>query len=166
MNYKEAAIPLLVAEKTGKYSITAEAEEIISSIRTPIAIISVAGLYRTGKSYLLNRMLLNRSDGFGVGSTINACTKGLWMWGTPLKIRSEDGQPLTLLIIDTEGLGATDEDDTHDNKIFSLAILLSTCFIYNSTGSIDETAIQSLNLVLNLSETIYQQSSNSKMNTS
>ena len=32
-------------------------------------------MYRTGKSYLLNRMLLNRSDGFGVGPTINPCTK-------------------------------------------------------------------------------------------
>jgi len=35
----------------------------------------VAGMYRTGKSYLLNRMLLNRSNGFGVGPTINPCTK-------------------------------------------------------------------------------------------
>ena len=37
--------------------------------------IAVAGMYRTGKSYLLNRMLLDRSDGFGVGPTINPCTK-------------------------------------------------------------------------------------------
>ena len=166
MEYKELAIPLLVADqKTGKYTITSEAKEIITSIKTPIAVVSVAGLYRTGKSYLLNRMILNRSNGFGVGPTINPCTKGLWMWGAPIKTRTEDGQPLTLLIIDTEGLGATDEDDNHDNKIFSLAILLSTCFIYNSTGSIDENAIQSLNLVLNLSDNIYQQSSNGKMDT-
>ena len=40
-----------------------------------IGVISVAGLYRTGKSYLLNRMLLNRSSGFGIGPTVNACTK-------------------------------------------------------------------------------------------
>lgn len=32
-------------------------------------------MYRTGKSYLLNRMLLNQSRGFDVGPTINACTK-------------------------------------------------------------------------------------------
>jgi len=37
--------------------------------------VSVAGLYRTGKSYLLNRVILNRSDGFGVGPTVNPCTK-------------------------------------------------------------------------------------------
>jgi len=48
-------------------------------------VITVAGLYRTGKSYLLNRMLLNKQSGFGVGPTINACTKGLWVWGTPIK---------------------------------------------------------------------------------
>ena len=47
----------------------------VSSVPTPIAVIAVAGMYRTGKSYLLNRMLLNRSDGFGVGPTINPCTK-------------------------------------------------------------------------------------------
>lgn len=51
----------------------------------PIGIVSVAGLYRTGKSYLLNRVLLDRSDGFGVGPTINAHTKGLWAWQMPIK---------------------------------------------------------------------------------
>lgn len=57
---------------------------MIQSLNGKIAVIAVAGLYRTGKSYLLNRMLLNRSDGFGVGSTIEACTKGIWVWGKPL----------------------------------------------------------------------------------
>lgn len=116
---------------------TQEAAALLASIDTPIAIVSVAGLYRTGKSYLLNRMLLNRSSGFGVGPTINPCTKGLWMWGQPIRSQAENGTPLTLLVIDTEGLGALDEDQTHDVKIFSLAILLSTCFVYNSVGSID-----------------------------
>ena len=41
----------------------------------PIGVISVAGMYRSGKSYLLNRVLLNQSRGFDVGHTINACTK-------------------------------------------------------------------------------------------
>jgi len=37
----------------------------------------VAGKYRTGKSFLLNRIILNKKDvdGFGVGPTINPCTK-------------------------------------------------------------------------------------------
>lgn len=43
---------------------------MIKNIPAPIGIVGVAGMYRTGKSYLLNRMLLNRSDGFGVGPTV------------------------------------------------------------------------------------------------
>jgi len=52
-----------------------EAVDFLKMLQGPLGIISVAGMYRTGKSYLLNRMLLNRSGGFGVGPTINPCTK-------------------------------------------------------------------------------------------
>lgn len=86
-------------------------------------------------------MLLNRSNGFGVGPTVNPCTKGLWVWGSPIKGYTPEGEMINILIIDSEGIGALDEDQTHDNKIFSLAILLSSQFIYNSVGSIDENAV-------------------------
>ena len=49
--------------------------EWLKKIEGPVGVISVAGMYRTGKSYLLNRVLLNQSKGFDVGPTINACTK-------------------------------------------------------------------------------------------
>lgn len=55
-------------------------------------------------------MLLNRSSGFGVGNTVNACTKGLWVWGTPIKGYNADGDPMNILIVDSEGIGALDED--------------------------------------------------------
>ena len=47
-----------------------------------VGVIAVAGKYRTGKSFLLNRILLEqeKTSGFGVGPTINPCTKGLWVW--------------------------------------------------------------------------------------
>lgn len=57
-------------------------------------------------------------------------------------------------MIDTEGIGALDEDSNHDTKVFSLAILLSSLFIYNSVGSIDENAIQNLSLVVSLTKHI------------
>jgi len=34
--------------------------EIIKAIPAPIGVISVVGMYRTGKSYLMNRMILDR----------------------------------------------------------------------------------------------------------
>lgn len=52
------------------YKLNEEALQYIASIPQPLGIIGVAGMYRTGKSYLLNRMLLDRSDGFGVGPTV------------------------------------------------------------------------------------------------
>lgn len=58
------------------------------------------------------------------------------------------------MVIDSEGLGALDEDSNHDVRIFSLAILLSSYFIYNSVGSIDENALQSLSLVIQLTKHI------------
>ena len=51
---------------------------MFQNIEGPFGVVSVAGLYRTGKSYLLNKVLLNRKpgeSGFGVGPSINPCTK-------------------------------------------------------------------------------------------
>jgi hypothetical protein len=58
-----------------EFRINEDTLDWLKNLEGPIGIVAVAGLYRTGKSYLLNRMLLDRSDGFGVGPTINPCTK-------------------------------------------------------------------------------------------
>lgn len=71
-----------------------------------------------------------------------------------MKGKTPDGEDINVLIVDSEGLGALDEDSNHDVRIFSLAILLSSYFIYNSMGSIDENALQSLSLVVNLTKHI------------
>ena len=83
--------------------------------------------------------------------TINPCTKGLWIMKNVMVSETND---TPLLVIDTEGLGAFDEDENHDSKIFLLALLLSSMIIYNSVGTIDETALNNLSLVINLSKKI------------
>ena len=54
---------------------------ILRNITTNIGVIAVYGKYRTGKSYLLNKVILNKelktNSGFGVGPTINPHTKVL-----------------------------------------------------------------------------------------
>jgi hypothetical protein len=147
------AIPLISFERDS-FKITEEAVAFLTSLEGKVGVISVAGKYRTGKSYLLNRILLDLgpNEGFGVGPTINPCTKGLWVWTDPIEIETYDGDVIKVLLIDSEGLGAFDEDQNHDTRIFLLALLLSSCFIYNSVGTIDENALSNLSLIVNLSK--------------
>jgi len=88
--------------------------------------------------------------GFQIGPTVNACTKGIWMWSQPIPY-SED---LDIILLDTEGLNSIDRDQTLDMKIFTLSVLLSSVFVYNSIGHIDETALENLSLVVDLSKHI------------
>ena len=68
-------IEFIKIDNAGKCTLTEEAEEMLSNIDSNLAVITIAGIYRSGKSYLLNR-LLGRQDGFEIGPTISSCTKG------------------------------------------------------------------------------------------
>ncbi len=89
-----------------------------------------------------------------MGPTINPCTKGLWIWGSPISGVTPEGKTINVLVVDSEGIGGLDEDNNHDMRIFSLALLLSSYFLYNSVGSIDENALSNLSLVTNISKHI------------
>lgn len=144
-------------EKEG-FKVSDEAVQFLTSIKEKIGVIVVAGKYRTGKSFLLNRIILNKiGEGFGVGPTINPCTKGLWVWNELIET-DYNGEKLKVLIVDSEGIGAYDEDQNHDTKIFLFALLLSSYFVYNSMGTIDENAINNLSLIINLSKNLHVQS--------
>ena len=83
-----------------------------------LGVICVVGKYRTGKSFFLNRVLLNKDgdspQGFTVGPTVQPCTKGLLLWNHLLQSTSNYSPNNKVLLIDTEGFGATDQksDDT------------------------------------------------------
>ena len=150
-----AAVPFIIYEN-GKFIITNQSKLLLNQKKIKhIGIISLVGKYRTGKSFLLNRVILNNKakSGFSVGPTFKPCTKGIWIWSEPIMIKNNN-EEFPCFMIDTEGLGAYDEEVNHDSKIFLIAILISSLFIFNSFGTIDENAISSLSFVLNLSKTI------------
>jgi hypothetical protein len=74
--------------------------EFLSSIDEEVGVIAVAGKYRTGKSYLLNKIILQNKEGegFGVGPTVNPCTKGLWVWSKPI-VSQWQGNEIKVLVI-------------------------------------------------------------------
>ena len=156
-NHLPKALPLVIFQDN-QFIIPEEAKNLLSQSQYKnIGIISLVGKYRTGKSFLLNRVILNQNQksGFGVGPTFKPCTKGIWIWSEPIMISNvHSPTPFPCFLIDTEGLGAYDEEINHDSKIFLIAVLISSLFIFNSFGAIDENAINSLSFVLNLSKTI------------
>ena len=61
---------------------------------------------------------------------------------------------MRFLLLDTEGIGALDTEAQYDASVFALALLLSSYFVYNSVGSIDEGALNSLSLIAHLTRHI------------
>ncbi|CAD8054822.1 unnamed protein product [Paramecium sonneborni] len=156
MNKGPRAVQLISVDEDKQLKLEQEAIEIIQSFSEKcknFAVVVVVGKYRTGKSYLINQVLLQQNQGFNVGSTVNACTKGLWMWSDIIYFESgRSKEPIPAILIDTEGIGSLEEEQNHDVKIFLLAMLMSSYFIYNSVGTIDDMALQNLGLIVNLTK--------------
>jgi Guanylate-binding protein, N-terminal domain/Guanylate-binding protein, C-terminal domain len=149
---EDKPILLVDIDESGKCTLNPEAVSYLREIDDNICIASVAGMYRTGKSYLLNR-LMGKQHGFEIGPSVNPCTKGIWIWGSPISLPKKK-----IILIDTEGLGSFDRDQTIDMIIFSLSVLISSTFIYNSMGAIDEQALEDLSLVCKLTQHIHVKS--------
>lgn len=75
---------------TGKFELGAQALNVLKATRGPVAVVSVCGRARQGKSFILNQ-LLGKSGGFQVAPTHRPCTKGLWMWSTPVQRTGPSG---------------------------------------------------------------------------
>ena len=151
-------IPLITCEK-GTYRANPEAIEWLEEQTTHaqnLCVCAIAGKYRTGKSFLMNRIMnAPPGRGFGVGDTVNACTKGLWLYKHMFRTPETPTSPArSIIFVDTEGIASLDADDDHDVRIFTLALLLSSAFVYNSMGPIDETSLQTLSLMTRISSLV------------
>ncbi|XP_010329421.3 guanylate-binding protein 2 [Saimiri boliviensis] len=145
----------LIDNTKGQMVTNPEALKILSAITQPVVVVAIVGLYRTGKSYLMNR-LAGKNEGFPLGSTVKSHTKGIWMWCVPHP--KKPGH--TLVLLDTEGLGDIQKgDNENDSWIFALAILLSSTFVYNSMGTINQQAMDQLHYVTELTDRIKANSS-------
>ncbi|XP_048684717.2 guanylate-binding protein 1-like [Caretta caretta] len=145
-----APICLIENSPAGELRVQQEALRVLAEISQPVVVVAIAGLYRTGKSYLMNK-LAGKRTGFSLGSTIQSHTKGIWMWCLPHPRRAGH----TLVLLDTEGLGDVEKGDTkNDTWIFTLAVLLSSTLVYNSLGTISQQAMDQLHYVTELTECI------------
>ena len=142
--------PFIVTDSQGLLTVEPGMKKRLDESQDQLVVVAVVGAYRTGKSFLLNQ-LMNKQDGFPLGATVQSKTKGIWAWIS----RHPRSPEHLLLLLDTEGLDDPEKADAdHDVSIFSLALLLSSIFVYNSKGVIDNKALEELHLVSELTEHI------------
>ncbi|PKC01539.1 hypothetical protein RhiirA5_426542 [Rhizophagus irregularis] len=67
-------------EKFGQIILNPKALDIIKKFNEPLAIISVVGSYRRGKSWFAN-VLHGHHDGFALGAKVEGCTCGIYIEG-------------------------------------------------------------------------------------
>ena len=131
-------------------------EKFLKSIEAPFGLISISGIQKSGKSFLLNRAFLNQKKGFMVGN-YNLVTKGIYIWSKPVFSVNNEGNKFPIYMVDCEGVN---DDEQYDfSKIYSLLMLISSFTIFNTVGPIEENTINSINFMLNISKNIQLKSS-------
>ncbi|KAI8467215.1 MAG: GBP-domain-containing protein [Monoraphidium minutum] len=158
--------PLLLIgfnEASRSWEVNPEAAALLARVPGPLCTLAVCGRARQGKSFLLNTLLGRLTGqelpkGFEVSPTQHSCTRGLWMWSVPIPTKDADGRPCNLLLVDCEGVDAVDQGQKHSAQVFSLAVLLSSVFVYNQVGAIDAVALERLSMVCELAKRIKERS--------
>mmetsp|Transcript_891 Transcript_891/g.1180 ORF Transcript_891/g.1180 Transcript_891/m.1180 type:complete len:584 (-) Transcript_891:1038-2789(-) len=140
-----------------------------------VAVVSVVGAFRTGKSFLLSWFLrylyaLERAqknnqsldddsetpwykqfdsvgkDGFDWKAGTERNTTGIWMWSHPFFLKNKDGEDMAVLLVDTQGMFDHETTMALTASIFGLSTLLSSYQIYNVDKRIQEDNLQQLAL--------------------
>ncbi|KAH6923379.1 hypothetical protein HPB50_000506 [Hyalomma asiaticum] len=128
----------------------------------PVAVVSIIGAFRKGKSFLLNFLLryqrspdkLNwMSDedtpltGFSWSQGSQPNTKGLHVWDEVFLVPTSSGEELAVLLMDTQGAFDSQSSADETANLFALSILTSSVQIYNISHNMREDHLQHLQLV-------------------
>ncbi|CAH0592822.1 unnamed protein product [Chrysodeixis includens] len=131
-----------------------------------VVVVSVAGAYRGGKSFILDFFLryLNASrssqqvgdwlgkedqplEGFHWRGGGDRDTTGIHLWSEPILTTLErTGEKVAVLLMDTQGTFDTESTIAENSTIFALSTLISSVQIYNLSGNIKEDDLQHLQL--------------------
>lgn len=141
ISYREDCDPPMRVEAAGA--------ELLQSVTEPLAVVSIVGATRGGKSYIANCLAGDRRV-FELGDLVTACTDGVWVYVTDTVVR---GARLTLL--DFEGMFDTGRaNENYDAQLFAIAILVTSLLIYNTNSTLKEDGIKALSVVTHLTTQI------------
>ncbi|XP_070547966.1 guanylate-binding protein 4-like [Ptychodera flava] len=133
----------------GKLVVCEEALDVLRSIDGPICPVTVTGPARTGKSYLASQLIEPRpfDCAFKTSNQMQPETMGIWMSTDVFKKTLGNGEEVTVVVLDTEGLGAYDANSQDDVHLFTLICLLSSVLVYNCRGTMTGEDLMKLSLV-------------------
>ena len=128
-------------------------------INKPVVVISVAGAFRKGKSFLLDMMLryLTASDksnwvnggsarGFPWQSGYRRHTTGILMWSEPFPVTLPTGEEAVIILMDTQGTFDNQSTVHESSTVFALSTLLSSLQIFNIMGNLQNDDLEHLQL--------------------
>ncbi|XP_065300260.1 atlastin-2-like [Dermacentor albipictus] len=125
----------------------------------PVVVVSVAGAYRQGKSFLLNfflQYLRNNGrpnwlrdmtipfEGFEWKPGCHRHTTGILLWKEVFLMTKSNGEKVAVLLMDTQGTFDCESTVKENTTIFSLSMLTSSVQVYNLMNNIKEDDLQHL----------------------
>lgn len=126
----------------------------------PVAVLSVAGALRKGKSFFLTLCLryLNHGDANGdwldpqgdsltgfqwKGGSVSV-TKGISFWSHVFTATTSEGKKVAVVLVDTEGVFDVGSTMAENVNIFTLSTLISSVQVYNISQMIQQDHLQHL----------------------
>ncbi|KAH6923486.1 hypothetical protein HPB50_001739 [Hyalomma asiaticum] len=125
----------------------------------PVVVVSVAGEFRQGKSFLLNfflRYLRNEGrpnwmddrrtplQGFEWRAGSDRHTTGIMLWEEAFVVTRSSGEKVAVLLMDTQGTFDGQSTQRESSTIFSLSVMMSSVQIYNIMRNIGDNHLQQL----------------------
>lgn len=170
---KGKAVPIIKLGSSNKFEMDKNAlNEILSKGNDEdceIAVISIAGAFRLGKSFLLNffvhyldsitnlgkdeSSLLNDMEhivtGFHWKRSTERITSGILIWSEIFYYTMKFGKKIGILLMDTQGIFDTNTSIGDNVTVFALSNLLASVQMYNLSDQIQENNLKHLELFVN-----------------
>ena len=143
--------PEYTGQETHRLQLVPLSLQLLETIKKPVAVLSICGPYRSGKSYFLSR-LLGRPGAFQLGHSMQACTRGIWMATSVLEC-----EEYAIVLLDTEGIDAVGASETTAMSLLTLATLLSSFLIYNSKKIPQQVDMDKMRCLSQLSSSLLTQ---------
>ncbi|XP_037531165.1 atlastin-3 [Nematolebias whitei] len=157
----------IVEVSKDNHSFTLNTEALAQILLAPevreknVVVLSVAGAFRKGKSFLLDFMIrymhrkgdenwLGKDDeeltGFSWRGGSEPETTGIQLWSEVFSVQKSDGTEVAVVLMDTQG--AFDDQSTVKDcaTIFALSTMTSSVQIYNISQNVQEDDLQQLQL--------------------